>query len=528
MLKTTFSIINDKLVWCIENSNNSILNPLFFFHFLSKFTGLEREAFYPLLLLERKIISHSIIFFQRVSVDGNHLFSLGCKMKCHFSIINLNDVWSKTHLYFDLYAKACEILIKRGLSQTQTHCIMNNFFLVADNFEINSKHFLSRCETVNLHELESFIEQQTLQNGQSPSIILNRYYERVCQNSLNVKHKHAQNNKTDFSINMHYPAHFSFDKVKVQEPNKFYYISQRYIVCLQLPICYLKPLLSKHTAQCFLIADNANCWILLCNPKQQKKFEAFVKRHKCIYSVVSKNKTVDNLFYCSNLNELDTLPFNNWYWFMDFLRIDTLNNEIVKFIKAGKPFKFAEFYLQISSEELKYLLQNTSCVQLLYLHSAKENDYFCISIYFLNTLENILSIIDRLVLLNRSTILYTNIAENLSTDSNFIRHQTIMLLFMKQTGNLHPYPTTYEEALLLTIIKIKYSMAVGSKLCFGSKHKFEGPLTNILSERGLLMTSDVDVHDKFYENNTLNSSIFFNVPSLININNKNLPITFDI
>lgn len=250
--------------------------------------------------------------------------------------------------------------------------------------------------------------------------------------------------------------------------------------------------------------------------------------------------------FCKDLSGTANLQsmHNKCFIYFSLQMLEQVNIDIFRNFKNNRHFKFVEFRLHIPHKQFNILLQNCSAtIEYFYIHAVIDAT-LNVSIYMLYDVTNILEMLscmcdDELMEFDHSGntsgekqscvlrpfIIYTSINKILLGDAALIEQFDVRTIFMKETDKIHPYPENIEEALRECIIKITYSMARATHSCYaGSKHKFEGPMTSMLSERGLVAASDPDVHGKKFQSNSLNEAIFINSSPRINSNNSNLPV----
>jgi hypothetical protein len=222
---------------------------------------------------------------------------------------------------------------------------------------------------------------------------------------------------------------------------------------------------------------------------------------------------------------------NVWYYHVkdNFLNIDA---NIVKGITMAKRTDYNECRVLIHKSCLDDFIQTVGSVDLLYIYCESGNYYNC-SFYSRNTKGAHIVFFNKLVAFNGQhpeldgavKIIYTNLISQINADPEVQQDVLLRLLYMKTTASNDPYPDTVDNYLRHVFLKIQYAISrnTGIKID-GSKFSFEGPLSNILSERGLITVANKSIHDTKYQANTISSAIYFNMPSETNLNNKHLSI----
>lgn len=517
--------VNGHDIFYIEsNADRTKVNPFYLRQEFEVKCNLEINI-HPILHLEKYINGRCLVVLQYKRIC-THLAEGGITMACKYSIFRLDQIRQEDNSEkYDLYREMMDILMKKGLTETQTLCLVNNLFLTDEILRFNKCDLLDGCRNLDVEKYKTYYANNIIKNGESPLLIVNSYFESACQKSLNVKHKKfnaAEESKQSLTI---YPS------AALATFNQFYFLlSPNLAHMFRLSDAYLDILRKKPYITAYRLNCDGTMDIPIHGGNYLKKFNNFCKKGN-----------IETLELPFNHQELCNVQYSNlaikqkgiWYYNLDdeaFLNIDA---HICKAITMETRTKYDEYRLLVKSEYFDNFLRYCECASIVKIYNEYAGVYNC-SIYVLNVIGNLEIFFEKLNAFNAQfstttpviQMIYTNVIKAPRIkDPQVIQDNTLRLLFMKTTGSNDPYPKNYDQMQILIILKIEYAMSKHTKIKMAaSKYPFEGPFANVLSERGLMTVADVNIHDKEFIANSMSSSVFFNTLSKTNLNNENLPV----
>ncbi|MGI4815656.1 MAG: hypothetical protein ACRYGG_20300 [Janthinobacterium lividum] len=506
------------------------INPIFFTRELIKFVTPLIDH-HPIFCLESEIVGPCIVVVERDCV-AQTVYDLGIKMTCRYSIYNLNEVKTGDEEKQKLYSNLLTTITSRGLEEKIAICFVNNLFLTNEIMDLNGEELLENAKVVNLNSLRHYYQKCMMKDGQPPCLMVNSFFENASQKSLNVKHKQLNSDVESITRLKEY------SRDEPLQMNQFYFICSSNDHYIEVDQKHFSSIKKKQYGNIFLFTTRQTV-VFSFTDGEYKKFDIFRKKNAidCVYYNPTDDNRVKNVLHYSF--GIDKKPLvDRWYYTVrgDFANLDI---SIIKSVTTDKRPSYNEFRVLISKERFQEFLNYCDMIDLFNCYEQTESGNLNCSFYLKNINGLAAIFLQKIEEFNQThqsltsggfpiNVIYTNVIANFVSDDDIVQDVLLRLLYMKYMSSNDPYPETYEQYMRMVMLKIQYAISRETNIKMEvSKHAFEGPLPNVLSERGLVTVADRRVHNKVFQTNTMNSAIFFNTPSKTNLNNENISINYD-
>lgn len=544
--KIKFLKFNNKLICFCNITNNNIFYP-----FLKKQTvKLNPTVTYDFEyeLLNNLPTHNFILIFYTIEYIIEDCFDFGTKAIIMSKTFSIGDtICPKTNYEMELKETHEKILcfLKTKIDNNKAIWLTDSIIIFAKQIKLNLQEL---CETVykienkHIELFDKIIKNFILQDGQSPNSLLAFHYGEKQQNSLNLKKPSTTNeNLLKTSNGLKFAIHYTNNII---EEHTYYKIFTSHV-------CIIETIFHQQTMEKLFFNNvieaiyrkNPIITYIAYKPMDTENVKKIIKMYKTNIKIHYKKYMLVN-----NLNQYEKwISLCNNKLFSDLKKKITKNitmlitipiEEIRIIIRADifqnllKHCKYiTSFYVYLISTYKTVVFYNVS---LFYKKNVTSNFYKLL--YILTKKNSNISIANKTITLNDEIlkfwqnrtpfqIIYSTYFE-MFTPTQLIENK-IRILFMKECNKNFPFAENIAEASLYTIIKLKIEISNRIEIKIGgSKHSENGPMLNIVTERGLYNTQDTAIHNKTYDINGLQSSILFNIPIRNNLHNTQLSFTF--
>lgn len=489
-------------------------------------------------------INYPLIIFN-MDVNIGSIFNKGTNVLIKYSIYDLEkigitdeDLKPYMEIYTDLYLRLC----KRGCESRYARCIINNLFLSKMVLKFTTEQLLKIVDTLDISSLEMICKDSILADGQSPTILLNEFYESVCQKSLSIKHQSKRDTRSGSSD-------FDLENVTLYINDESLVANYRRTIMLKEKGHYFPINIdSNKLTRDFLFFNDCKILTFLASHELLSIYFQFendpitmnygVPITKSISNIM-KNKKHMTLFKESYVSTIKIADYKledykitsnlqikgaGRYYYVNEALITTMDAKIYQTIANHKSKKFIDLRLFFKSgEDLKQFV-TTQIIYFFRINSISSDDEYDVSIFYYSqsfdrlTIVNIIKACDaRVIYTNRDGLLNLNAYEN-----------QLRILLMKTFNRNDPYPRSRSDQLIFQILTIRQAIAnISNRNMEGNRYQADGPMISVLSERGIATITDKKMHHKQYEINTLSSELFFNKHYQINLQNKQIKVNED-